>query len=430
LARVFQFGEYRFHPESSELFRDRIRIAAGTKPAILLGALLAAPDKFMTRQSLSETLWPSIHVGENNLNMEIQRIRRLLNDKAAKPRFIETVGSSGYRFIHPVEERNDRDLTLRKRAEEHCRRARNLWEKRTEESLIASVQAYQEAIDADASYALAYAGMAETFIMLAVHGVRPPSDAFEEARSAVKRAFEIQPGMPGAQCAEAWIKLCYDRDWDGAERGFNEVFAKTTRYGFAWNGFSLLLHSLGHPQKANSAIQKAWKADAISPPLRALMCSSHYFARQYPAAIEQGKRALAVNGNLAIAHTSLGLAYIQLGELVIGLKHLEDGSSLSGNSPLMLGFLGCAYAIAGDYGRAEIILENLLQLKESRYVLSYAIALPYIGLGDRDQAFLWLEKACADRSHWVLFLNVEPLLDTLRTDQRMAALCRNIGFPG
>jgi DNA-binding winged helix-turn-helix (wHTH) protein/Flp pilus assembly protein TadD len=429
MAKCFRFGEYTLYPESGELYKKTRKVRVGPHAMQFLASLLEAAGRTVSREDLESRLWPKYSVGTNSLNVVASTARKLLGEVSEKPKFIKTVGRQGYCFIGPVLSSDADQYSEINRAETNYRKGMLLWEARTEKSLKKSIQAFRQAITDNPSFALAYAGLADAFTMSGLHGMAPPEEAFLRARAAAARALQIDPRLTEAKCSEAWVKLCFDWDWVGAEAGFSEVLREKPKYPFAWNGLSLLRIALGRADEALAAMRTAWTQDAVSPPLSALLAHASYFARRFSEAVEQAQRALAFNEDFPIGHAALGMAYLQLSNYAGAIQHLESAYELSGRSPVMLGHLGYGYGVSGARDKAQQALEQLFRARSRRCVLSYSIALTCLGVGDFEQALAWLERACEEHSHWVLFLRVDPVFDAIRADSRFAALLRHVNFP-
>jgi DNA-binding winged helix-turn-helix (wHTH) protein/Flp pilus assembly protein TadD len=426
----FHFGDYSFNPETCDLFKKNRRLPIGTQVALFLAALLDSPGQIVSREKLESRLWPNQIVGPNNLNVVASQARKLFLDDPASPKFIKTVGQRGYCFIYPIDSTKDgKHPDAAAAAESYYRRGLYLCEVSAECDMQQSVRAFSQAIAENPNHALAHAGLANAFIMSAMYGRMPPEEGFLRARSAAAHALQIDSSLIAAKCSESWVKLCFDRNWTGAHEGFTEAIRADPDYPFAWNGLSLLQNAFGNSEEALKAIRTAWVHDAASPRLSAILAFVYYFARRFRNAVDQSQNAIAFYERSAQAHSCMGLSCLQLNELPRALRHLRLAYEFSGHSSMRLSNLGYAYAVSGEHDKANETLRHLLHISQSHYVPSYALALMYVALGDNEEAFTWLEKACDEHSHWVLFLGVEPMLDPLRADARFAPLLERAGLP-
>jgi tetratricopeptide (TPR) repeat protein len=236
------------------------------------------------------------------------------------------------------------------------------WNKRTGEGLNRGIQYFQQAIEKDPGYALAYSGLADCYNLLSLYGALPPKEAMPKAKAAAQQGLEIDESLAEAHNSLAYAKLYYDWDWNGAEREF--------------------------------------------------------------------QRALELEANFIMAHFILGLTYLQKGRLEQSAAELQKAIALSGDSPLTLalGVQGYVSAVSGRKDGAHRILKKLKALSRQRYVSSYSLAIVYTGLGEKDAAFASLQGAYEERHDRLIYLNVEPIFDSIRLDPRFRDLLRPIGL--
>jgi len=423
----FRFGEFTLYPEVWELHRNGSKVAAGSQPVFLLAALLEKPGHLITREELISKLWPTSRFTKNSLNVAVNAARRLLGDDLRKPEFIKTVGRKGYCFTHKVEILPVASQTQRlSAAEGHYWKAKQLWEMRTPVSLRESISHFKESIKEDPSYALAYCGLADAYTMGAIHAIMPPKEAFPRANSAIQRALAIQPDLPEAKVSRGWVDLCFRRDTASAEGFFREAIDCKPHCPFAHNGHALLYLALGRPQDSLEALQSAWNHDAISAPLTALLSNGHYYAREFERGVQEGLKAVKYEPVFPVAHACLGQALTQIGRFEEAIQHLELARDLSGRSSIMLGLLGYAYGRSQRSSEALSIRQELLERRKTEYVPAYFVAQVFLGVGEKEDALDWLSIAFDERSHWVLFLKVDPIFDELRSDFRFVNLLEQV----
>jgi len=306
-------------------------------------------------------------------------------------------------------------------------KGRNSWNKRTEQGLQQGIEFFQRAIDIDSNYAPAYAGLADCYNMLVVYGVRQPKDGFPKAKEAAIRALEIDDSLAEAHTSLAFTKFRWDRDRVETEREFQLAIKYKPSYAPAHQWYSSYLVAL---ERFDEAIAEAKKTQELEP--LSFIASSHlgwilYLSGQNDQAIEQCTRILELDPNFFPARRYLGLAYEQKGMYQKAIAEFEKGVQLSG-SPLMLALLGHAYAASGKTAEARKVLSELHDLQETRYVSPYTVAAIYTGLGDKDNAFKWLEKAFDERDVWLMNLKVDPVFSRLRTDKRFGDLLTRAGL--
>jgi DNA-binding winged helix-turn-helix (wHTH) protein/TolB-like protein/Flp pilus assembly protein TadD len=305
-------------------------------------------------------------------------------------------------------------------------KGRNSWNKRTEDGLLQGVEYFQKAIEVDQGYAPAYAGLADCYNMLVVYGISQPKDAFPKAKEAATKALSIDGTLAEARTSLAFIKHRWDWGREDAEREFQLAIKSKPTYAPAHQWYSSYLVAMG---RFDEAIAEAKRAEELEP--LSFISNSHlgwilYFAGRYDEAIAHCKRLLDVDPNFFPARRYMGLAYEQKGMYAEAIDQFQQGVKLSG-SPLMMSLLGHAYAASGKKAEAQRILAELGQQKQ-RYVSPYTVATIYAGLGEKDQAFKWLEKAFEERDIWLMNLKVDPLFKPIRSDSRFTNLLQRIGL--
>jgi DNA-binding winged helix-turn-helix (wHTH) protein/TolB-like protein len=306
-------------------------------------------------------------------------------------------------------------------------KGRNSWNKRSEEGLQQGIEYFQKAIDTDANYGPAYAGLADCYNMLVVYGVRQPKDGFPKAKEAAVKALEIDETLAEAHTSLAFIKFRWDWNRVDAEREFQEAIKLKPSYAPAHQWYSSYLVAL---ERFDEAIAEAKRTQELEP--LSFIASSHlgwilYLAGQNDRAIDQCTRILDLDPNFFPARRYRGLAYEQKGMYPEAIAEFQKGVKLSG-SPLMLALLGHAYAASGKKVEAQQVLSELQDLQGRRYVSPYTVAAIYAGLGEKDQAFKWLEKAYEERDIWLMNLKVDPVFSKLRSDRRFPDLLARTGL--
>ena len=307
-------------------------------------------------------------------------------------------------------------------------KGRFYWNKRTEEALKKGIEYFQQAIEADPGYALAYAGIADCYAVLYFFGDLSPKDCAPRAKAAAIKALEIDDTLAEAHTSLALIKLTYEWDWPGAEREFKKAFKLNANYATTYDWNSIYLASVGRCDDAIAEIKRAQELDPLSLIINTGVGRQFYYARRYNETIEHCLKTLEMEPNFAPAHWFLGQAYIQKGKYQKAIAELQKAVKLSGGRNLMLASLGYAYAVSGKRTEGQEVLNKLHGLSPEDYVSPFSLAIVYTGLGEQDQAFAWLEKAYDERVGWLIFLPREPKLDSLRSDPRFVDLTRRIGL--
>ena len=301
--------------------------------------------------------------------------------------------------------------------------------KMTEDGLTRSVEYFQQAIDLDPGYALAYAELADCYLDLGgVLGFFSPREFYPRAKAAAMKALEIDETLAEAHSSVASIKQYYDWDQAGAEREFNRALQLNPNYAQAHRTYGTVLESLGRFEEAIAERKRAAELDPLSPAAIADVGYPFYYARRYDQAIEHYRRALELDSNFFWSHLWIGQAMVQQGRYPEAIAEINRAINLAGNQTRVIATLGHAYAVAGRRGEAQQVINQLQERSKQSYVSPYYIALVYTGLGEKDQAFEWLEKAYAERESYFNLFKVEPVFDTLRSDPRFVSLLKRVGL--
>jgi DNA-binding winged helix-turn-helix (wHTH) protein/TolB-like protein/Tfp pilus assembly protein PilF len=306
-------------------------------------------------------------------------------------------------------------------------KGRNSWNKRTASELQQGIQYFQQAIDTDPNYAPAYAGLADCYNMLVVYGASQPKDGFPKAKEAAIKALEIDESLAEAHTSLAFIKFRWDRDRVAAERGFRQAIKLQPSYAPAHQWYSSYLVALERFDEAIAEATRSQELEQLSFSASAHLGWILYLNGQSDRAIEQGTKILELDPNAFPALRYRGLAYEQKGMYREAIADFQKGVKLSG-SPLMLALLGHAYAASGQKAAAQNVLNELRDLQGRRYVSPYTIAAIHAGLGEKDQAFKWLEKADEVRDIWLMNLKVDPVFKVLQSDPRFPDLLVRTGL--
>lgn len=302
------------------------------------------------------------------------------------------------------------------------------WDKHSEDGLRKSLQYFEEAIEKDPTYANAYAGLAESYIMLGSPGITalPPKEIMPKAKAATMQALKLDDMLAEAHTALGCVKIIYDWDWTGGEKELKRAIELNPSYAMAYFYYSSFFTKMGHHEEAIATMRRALELDPLSLTINVVLGNQFYHARQYDQAIEHHLNTLEMNPNNWHAHFSLGLAYTQKGMFKEAISEHEKAITLSGRNAFVLTTLGYTYGLAGMRDEAMKILDEVMEKSKQSYVAAYAIAQVHIGLGNKDQAFLWLEKAYQERSITMSWFKVDVQLDSLRSDPRYTELLKKM----
>jgi tetratricopeptide (TPR) repeat protein len=307
-------------------------------------------------------------------------------------------------------------------------KGRYFQDKMTKEGLKKSIDYFQQTTEQDQKYARAFAGLAESYVLLAVHYDMPPRDSSQKAKTAAMRALEIDHTDTEAHTALAQVRFWYDWDWSGAESEFKRAIELSPNYPRAHAVYASFLIVMGRYQEAISEINRAQVLAPLSLPFNVQAARILYFAREYDEAIEQCRKTLEMDPNFGGAHQFLGRSYKQERMYEEALTELQKARDLLAGNAEVLSLIGYTYAVAGRVVEAQKVLQELQDLSRQRYVSPYHVAMVYAGLGEQDKTFEWLEKAYAEREGRMTILKSAPEFDSLRSDPRYADLVRRIGL--
>jgi DNA-binding winged helix-turn-helix (wHTH) protein/TolB-like protein/lipoprotein NlpI len=307
-------------------------------------------------------------------------------------------------------------------------KGRHFWNKRTTTSFRNAVAHFEQAIRLDPNYALAYVGLADTYTLLSFFTIAAPKDVFPKAQEAANKALALDPTLAEAYVALGQVKSAYEWDWRGAEEQFQKGIALNANNPNLHHWRSLNLMAMGRLEEARAAMRRALELDPLLLISIVNLGRIDYYAGQYDRAIEQYRRAIELDANFARAHLRLGMAYVQHGQYGEALAEFQKTREIAGDTPQVAAYMAHALAVSGQKSKARAARAELEKRAAEQYIPPYDLALIFIGLGEREQAFAWLERAYADRSSEMIYFKVEPMLAPLRSDPRYQDILRRMGL--
>jgi len=329
--------------------------------------------------------------------------------------------------LTPREERRLAQLpSVSAEAYEAYLRGRHSWNKRTEEGMRQSIGYYEEAIQLHPRYAIAYAGIADSHVMLACRGMAPAKETFQSAKLAARKALDLDEGLGEAHASLAHVRL-HDWDWKGLEKDFQRAIELDPSQAIVYYWYGEYLMSVGKPEEAIAVTHQAHRMDPLSPVIGSSLAMILYLARRYDQALRVLQHALEINPEHFLPHLRMGLVSVQIRKYDQAISHLKMAVKLSRQSTETQAALALAYAAAGKSKRAGEILAQLQDLR-GRYVLPYNLAKAYAAGRNNEKAFAWLEIAYQGGNPDLIELNSEPIFDGLRDDPRFTGLMRRVGW--
>ena len=287
---------------------------------------------------------------------------------------------------------------------------------------------FEQAIQKDSGFALAYVGLADCYENLGSFRWVPPPDAYRPAKEALNKALRLDEALGEAHTELGWLSWRYDWDWPTAEREFNYALQLSPNYPEGHANLALYLGWTGRRTEAMAEVAKMYE---LNPGWTLNIDSAIYYQlRDYKAMVEASRQSVASNPGSWLAHYFLAVGYEGLGRLTEAIPEYQKAVELSQGDTDPTAALAHAYATAGQRANAEKILRELLQKSKTSYVSPYMIATMYAGLGDKNKAFEFLEKAYQERSPDIpYFLKADLRIDNLRPDPRFQDLLRRVGLP-
>ena len=306
-------------------------------------------------------------------------------------------------------------------------KGRYYWNKRTRDGYKKATEQFEQAIEKDPSYALAYAGIADCYNVLSSYGIASPRESIPKGEAAATRALEIDGNLAEAHTSLANVKYQYEWDWAGGESEFRRALELNPNYSTAHQWYALELAGMGRMTDALPEISRAQEHDPLSLIANVNAGWIFYHARQYDRALEEIRKSLDMDPNFARGHWAISEPLEQQQKYQEAIAELEKARQID-ETPIILALLCHVYAVTGKTNDAHRIINQLNALSKQAYVDPYFLAEIHTALGERDQAFQELEKAYEQRSSWLVWLKVEPKFDSLRDDPRYTSLLKRIGL--
>ena len=309
-------------------------------------------------------------------------------------------------------------------------RGRYFWSKRNQESNKKAVELFHQAIDKDPGYPFPYSGLADCYILFAISfdvGSLSPGEAIPQAKAAAEKAIQLDDTLADGHNSLAYTKLLYDWDWLGSEAEFKRALQLNPGYANAHHWFAHFLLASGRQEEALAESKRALDLDQLSPIINVHLAWHYIYTRQYDRALDQLHKTLELDPNYSLANWYLGWVYEQLGNYPEALQSMRKAQALLPSNTALVADIGHVYATSGDSNAAMKVLAQLKEAAKRTYVNPFELALIYLALGKRSEALQWLDKAYRERSDMLIYLNVDPRLDGIRSDPHFVDLARRVG---
>jgi len=393
--------------------------------AVLTGRIVQRGDALSIRAELVDAR-DDTHLWGEEYNRKLADILALQEEIAR-----DISGKLRQRLTGEQKQRLSRRATEDPEAYGSYLKGRYHWNKRTGEDLQKGITYFQQAIDKDPTYALAYAGLADCYALLFLYGGLPSAETFPKARAAALKALEIDETLAQAHATLAYTDEVFSWDYSAAEKEYRRAIELDPKYPTVHHWYSLFLSRLGRHEQAIAEAARAYELDPLSPIISNNRAVAFVRSQQSDRAIEASRQTLELDSGFSSAHLWLGLALEQKKMYPEATASLEEAVRLSRRSIVTIADLGHVNAVSGKREEAMRLIEELKGWMARGYDPLANIAMVYAGLGQKDEAIEWLDKACRARSAWVVYLavKVDPRWDALRSDPRFQDLLRRTGFP-
>ncbi len=306
---------------------------------------------------------------------------------------------------------------------------RHHWNRWSEEGFYKAIGYFQQAVEKDHSYALAYTGLAESYVLLGWNSYVPPKDAFPKGKAAAMTALQLDPDLGEAHTPLAAALWLHDWRWQEAQTEFKRSLELNPTYPTANHWHAEYVMTMGRHLEAIAKMKNSQELDPLSLIINVAIGWASYMARRFDEAIEQLLRTVELDPNYPVTYWILGLLYRKTGRYELAITVGEKGVNLSGGSPLMRAALAHTYGESGRAKEALQVLDDLTELAKHRYVAPHFLAGIHIGLGENARAIECLEKSYEEHSHWLIYLHLDPSMDALRSDPGFQDLLRRVGLP-
>ena len=341
----------------------------------------------------------------------------------------EISGKLRLRLTQAEKKRLTRHHTKNAEAYQLYLKGRYHWNRWTEEGFYKAIEYFQQAVEKDPGYALAYTGLADSWVLLGWNSYLPPNEAFPKAKSAATTALRRDPDLAEAHAPWAAVLWLHDWQWEEAQKEFGRSLELGPTYPTANHWYAEYAMTMGRHDEAMARIRNSQELDSLSLIINVAVGWAFYLARRYDEAIEQLRRTAELDPNYPVTYWILGLVLRKTGRCELAIVEGRKGVKLSGGSPLMRAALAQTLGTAGRTKEARKMLDDLTRLAKQKYVALYFLAGIHIGLGENDLAIECLERSFAEHSHWLIYLHLDPGMDSLRDNPRFEDMLRRVGLP-
>lgn len=427
-----RFGNFELDPEAYELKHSGQPVKLERIPMELLLLFAGRRGRLLTREEIIAHIWGKDRFldSESAINTAIRKLRNALGEDPEHPQFIETVPRKGYRFAAHLVQSDpvQKDGTANSEAMQHYLRGRHFWNKKSEDAYEKAIECYRKSIDADATFAPAHAGLAYCYIMLAIHGLKTPSNVYPRARAAAQSALEIDPDMADAYVVLADVSKGYEWNWNAAEELFQKALRHNPDHAIAHQWLANLFSIIGLHDEAIAAAKAAREADPLSPGPSGFVGFTLYRARRFSEARREAEQNLDFNRDSPLARWFLAHVCVAIGQWQEATDLLLPAVRSTHGSGMYASLLAYAHAVAGQIAPAQSILEDLTRTASRRYISPFDLAIVYLGMDRFDDAVAQLRIALETRVMRVTELPM-PFFDRWRSTPEFIQMIDSLKLP-
>ncbi len=420
LKECARTSSFKFRGKNIDLKKIGKDLAVGT---ILKGSVLREGDRIRITAQL-------INV-EDNLHLWSEQYDENIDDVYALQ---DKIASAIAKKLEITILEDERHVTGKKplpikEAYELYLRGRASWNLRTPPELKQGIDFFQQAIKIDPTYAVAYSGIADCYTALGYGSLLAPKEAFPKALQAATKALELDSTLSEPHASLGFYRFYYDWDWAAAEQEFRVALALNPNYELGYDWYGYYLTAMKRFEEGRIILKKAAELDPLSVPISTDIGFNSYYTGNYDQAIKELQASLKMNPNFPIARLWLGRTYQAKKMYPEAIAEYKETLKVTPEWPVAHAQIGNVYGVSGNKEEAQQILDTLNSFASKKYVTSYGRALVYAGIGEKEQAFMWLNKAYDERSHWLVWLKLDPRWESLRSDNRFTQLVNKVGLP-
>jgi TolB-like protein/tRNA A-37 threonylcarbamoyl transferase component Bud32 len=410
MSRTSVFHYKGKSPNPAAIGRD-LRVSA-----VVLGRIESVGDRLVVSAELVDTSDNALIWGNRYTiaRADLFNVQQSIATEIARMLRLQLAGREEILTKRPTTDARAYELYLKGRFQ---------WNKRNAEGLYAAIGLFNQAIEIDPQYALAYAGLADCYNLLDIWAGLPTRETFPRAKAAAQKALAIDDSLAEAHTSLAYAIQTYEWDWVAAEREYRRAIELSPNYATARQWYAEMLTAVGRFDEAAVQGKKALELDPMSPIINAVVAWNSTMARRYDLAIEQGRQTTGLFPDFLPGHAYLGLALLESGKPKEAIPELEASQKLA-DIVVIFTWLIRAHHAAGDHATAAKLLKELEARRE--YLPPYYMAALYAHMGDRDRAFAELDRAVLERTGALVWTKVDPALDPLRKDARFARVLATV----